>query len=281
MAEDPQAPTTTDAGITPAATEPAVAPAPSDGQGTGQIAADTGQALSTPTDAAVEDTFFDPKTLTPELMPAYKQMQAAYTRKTQEIAKNRTKVEAYDAFMSDPIGQIQQLAQQYGLSVTRGQAAQMMQGQQTPQPDQAPTNWEPQTWEDVMARAEERVMGKVMQQFTPVMTQVQQIRAKGIETQLNEIDPNWRVYEDDMRQTMAQHPTLVNDVGKLYRLSVPEDVQNSRAVQTALKKLESKTQAATMASKGSSPRTAPVIPKASTFEEAVQIAKQQLAEQGR
>lgn len=38
---------------------------------------------------------FDPKTLAPELQPAYKQMQADYTRKTQEIAEIRRNAEEY------------------------------------------------------------------------------------------------------------------------------------------------------------------------------------------
>lgn len=52
-----------------------------------------------------EDTFFDPNQVPEELKPAYKQMQAAFTRKTQEIAEARkaveslkTKAEAYDKY---------------------------------------------------------------------------------------------------------------------------------------------------------------------------------------
>jgi hypothetical protein len=50
-----------------------------------------------------EDTFFDPKQVPEELLPAYKGMQAAFTKKTQEIAQARkeaegfkTKAESYD-----------------------------------------------------------------------------------------------------------------------------------------------------------------------------------------
>lgn len=43
-----------------------------------------------------EETFFDPKGLSPELQQAYKQMQADYTRKTQEIADVRKKGETLD-----------------------------------------------------------------------------------------------------------------------------------------------------------------------------------------
>lgn len=50
-----------------------------------------------------EDSFFDPTSIPDELKPAYKQMQAAFTKKTQEIAQAkkeaeaiRAKAEAYD-----------------------------------------------------------------------------------------------------------------------------------------------------------------------------------------
>lgn len=52
-----------------------------------------------------EDSFFDPNTVPEELKPAYKQMQSAFTKKTQEIAEARKeaeairqKAEAYDRY---------------------------------------------------------------------------------------------------------------------------------------------------------------------------------------
>lgn len=48
------------------------------------------QTSSTETeDQGQDESFFDPKQVSPELMPAYKQMQAAFTKKTQEIAAER------------------------------------------------------------------------------------------------------------------------------------------------------------------------------------------------
>jgi len=44
-----------------------------------------------------EETFFDPNAVPEELKPAYKQMQAAFTRKTQEIAQARKELEAIKA----------------------------------------------------------------------------------------------------------------------------------------------------------------------------------------
>lgn len=52
---------------------------------------------STPTGQSEEPSFFDPNTVPQELLPAYKQMQAAFTKKTQEIAATRKEAEALKA----------------------------------------------------------------------------------------------------------------------------------------------------------------------------------------
>jgi len=261
------------AGAPPDASTGTPAPEPQkvEGQATDQGSAAQGQATSTP-DA--ENSFFDPKVLSdkPELAPAYKQMQQAFTRKTQEIAKSRQKIEAYDAFMSDPIGQMQQIASQHGYSITRGQAQQAIDQQQ-----QGP-DWQPNSWDDVFTRAEERAEQRIMQKFAPLLQNVREIKAQSIEQQLEKIDPSWRLYEDDMRANMTKHPTLVSDVATLYRLSVPEDVSTSRAVAEALKKLQSKTEAAHVGSKSTTSKTTPAPRQVNSFQDAVEEAKRILAE---
>ena len=119
-------------------------------------------------------------------------------------------------------------------------------------------------------------MGKVNENLKPVFDGVQKVTASNIEKQLDDIDPAWRMYEDDMKATIQAHPSLVHDVGKLYRISVPEEVLSSRAVQTALKKLEQKGQAATVHGSSTATRTQPAAKKATSFQEAVQQARDQL-----
>src|SRR5574340_1187189 len=115
-----QSPVTMPEGITPAAPvdpgQPAAAPAVSPGQASGQTPPD-GSASGAPQSAA-EPTFFDPSAIAEELKPAYKQMQAAFTKKMQALSGERQKIEAYNQFMADPIGQMQQVAKQYGYSLT-------------------------------------------------------------------------------------------------------------------------------------------------------------------
>jgi hypothetical protein len=85
-----------------------------------------------------------------------------------------------------------------------------------------------------------------------------------------------------MRENLQKHPTLVEDVSKLYRLSVPDDVSERKATQRALAKLEAKTKYGKVSgSPGTTHKTAEAIKPAATFDEAVAQAKRQLAEQGR
>lgn len=80
---------------------------------------------TTGTDGQSEETFFDPNTVPEELKPAYKQMQAAFTKKTQEIAQARkesetlkskaeayTRYEKYVPILEEMLGANQQTATQ-------------------------------------------------------------------------------------------------------------------------------------------------------------------------
>lgn len=52
----------------------------------------------TVSDKEQEETFFDPNTVPEELKPAYKQMQSAFTKKTQEIAESRKALENFERY---------------------------------------------------------------------------------------------------------------------------------------------------------------------------------------
>lgn len=71
----PAAPVATPEGEKPNAEQPVPAPA-------------------TPEASADSDTFFNPDTLDPALIPAWKQLQAAYTQKTQTLAEQRKQLES-------------------------------------------------------------------------------------------------------------------------------------------------------------------------------------------
>jgi hypothetical protein len=272
MSEDQSPVTLTDGQSAPAPGGIAnAAPSVNAGQASSPEQTGQGQAQAPTTP---EQSFFDAQSLDPALIPAYKQMQGAFTKKMQEISKSRQKIEAYDNFTRDPIANMQAMAKQYGMTLSRAEAQAAINDQQHGQ------DWEPKSWDDVMTRAKKEVLGEVMQQFGPIMQNVQKLQASNIEKQLAEIDPGWQQYEDDMRRELAAHPTLVNDVSKLYRLAVPEEVLTSRATQAALAKFQQKAESAKVSGTPSTSRSVPSPKKASTFQEAIDIAKEKCRQEG-
>jgi hypothetical protein len=237
-----------------------------------------GQVTETPTSQPDETTFFDPKEIPPELQPAYKQMQRAFTKKTQEIAKARGKVEAYDAFERDPVGSLQRIAGQMGYSLSRAEAK-ALQDQQSKGDDLS--DWQPQTWQEVLVKAEERAVARIRQeqqgQFEPVLNEIKGLRRNQIEKVLDDEVPEWRQYEDEMSTLLQDHPSLIKDPVRLARLAIPDEVWQSKAMQAAMKRLQSKTSSA-QTSSGSTTRQEPSAkPKGNmTFQQAYEQAKKQL-----
>lgn len=211
-----------------------------------------------------EETFFDYNSIkgNPELEAAYKQMQSAFTKKNQSIAQAREKIEAYDNFMQNPQASLQQLMQQYGIN---------------PQAQQAqPQEFNPSSWDDVMSHMKQQVL----QELQPVFNEVQSVKKQNIEAQMDNNFPDWRTYEDEMRDNLQKHPSLAQDPGLLYRMSVPQNILESRATQAALKKLQGQNSNAQVSGGGKTNRQPTSIKKAGSFNEAFEMAKQQLIDRG-
>jgi len=216
--------------------------------------------------AGADESFFDPTSIqdSPELMKAYKQMQSAYTKKSQTFKEAQKKVEAYDAFQANPQAYLQQLAQQYGYSLN--------------QPHKGNgESWEPQTWEDVVSHTRE----ELMKDFQPILSELNELKKSNLEKTLDDSCPDWRIYEDDMMTNLKSHPSLVKDPVKLYRMSVPEEVLNSQATQRALKKLQTKTDNAQVSGGSTTTKTANSLPRGPlSFNDAVKAAEAKLAADG-
>jgi hypothetical protein len=244
--------------------------------GTGQPGA-TSQTTNTSGtgDASGEDTFFDPKDLDPALVPAYKNMQKAFGKKMESIKADRQKIDAYDSFSKDPIGQIQTMAARMGYKLTRADAAAIADVGGTTQ--STSNQWEPKTWDEVMARAKE----EVLKDLSPVFAELQTIKKGNLEKILDESAPDWREHEDAMVTLLQEHPTLAKDPVKLYRLALPPEVLESRAAQAALKKLQTKADGARVSGTSTTKQTPSANPTGPiSFQEAVEIARRQLAEKG-
>jgi len=290
MARKPQGPVTGNVGelnVGPQEKQGISKPAPEPSPEISQTSPDlpegqtqTGEPTSTPESVPekpepAEESFFDPKELPEELVPAYKQMQSAFTKRMTGLSKDREKVQAYDAFMADPVASLTQAAQQYGMRVvpmnqqaaTQTDASQEAFGQ----------NWQPQTWDEVFQAFSTRLNDQLQKTFSPVFDNLKNLTTSNIERQLGEIDPNWKVYEDEMTDNLKAHPTLAKDVAKLYRISVPEEVLRSKYTQAALKKFEDKAASAKIQGKSSVQTTQPSgIENVKSFDDAVKFAKKEL-----
>jgi hypothetical protein len=276
MAEEGNAGTQTTEGQAESGPETTTAEAPAGDKGKPSGDKATGTTAKG-TQEPSEDTFFDPASIKgkPELESAYKNMQRAFSKKMEAIKGDRKKIEAYDSFSKDPITNMQNMAKRYGYQLTRAEAAQAIQNNQNQ------VQQEPQTWEDVYKTAEQRAYNRVVEKLSPVIAEVQSLRKSNLEKMLDDSCPDWRQYEDEMASTLKQHPTLVSDPAKLYRMSVPPEVLESRAMQQALKKLESKAKGTVAGASTTKNKTLGDIPdKPLSFNEAVEFAKNKLREQG-
>jgi DNA polymerase III alpha subunit (gram-positive type) len=210
---------------------------------------------------AVEESFFDYNEIkgNPQLEAAYKQMQAAFTQKQQGLSGGADKIAAYDRFMQNPVSEIQALAQQYGLQIQGAQ-------------DQQQQQFDPKSWDDVM----QHMRQQVIQDLQPMISEVQSVKKQNIETHFDNNFPDWRQYEDDMKRNLQAHPSLAGDPDMLYRMSVPQKVWESRATQAAMKKLSAQSSSAQVSGGGTTNRQPKSIEKARSFNEAFEMAKQQM-----
>jgi hypothetical protein len=214
-----------------------------------------------------ELTFFDPSSIQgqPELEAAYKQMQRAFTEKTQAIASDRKKIEAYNAFEANPMATIQTLAQQYGYQLNPYQAQQQQQQEFTPE-----------TWEDVLKAADERAEKKYAEKFGPILDRVEKLQQSNVEGYLDQNYPDWRTYEDDMTRLVKEHPTLAKDPGTLYELALPRKVREARATKAALNKIQAGTGAVQVSGGSTINKQVSDTPKKGmSFHEAYEYARKQ------
>lgn len=206
-----------------------------------------------------EERFLDPSNLPKELLPAFKRMQASFTKAMQKVASQREKIALFDKLMEDPEAAVGALAEKVGLRVSKKGAIS--------EPHE--TAGEPEVTD-----TESWVRKIIREELTPVVEQLRQeqaeIKAKSAIAYLNETYPDWYLYEDTMAELVRRHPSLRDDLDNLYRLA---KAGTERAIKT--KKASSKQ--AEVLTKSSKGREAVTVPKkAKTIDEAFEIAKKQL-----
>lgn len=189
--------------------------------------------------APAEDTFaqsFDPNALTPELQAAYKQMQADYTRKTQEIAEQRRQFEQLGDHESlqaaaelyqriqDPrywpqlTQELSQAMQQYGIQPP-GQAAQAPVAQQAPQTQGV----------DLSALAQDPELAPLAQHIASLQDEVAQTRqlVQQQQEQAQQEQMHMALVGEMQRQhalIQSQHPEYRDgDLDAIYELAMAHD----------------------------------------------------------
>ncbi len=158
-----------------------------------------------PVEDSPPETFFDPNNVPDGLQGAYKNMQSAFTKKMQGLSGDREKVEAFNAFNSDPLGEIQKYASRMGYKLSRADA------QEIATPTTPKKDWEPQSWDDVLTKAKDMAKTELMKEIQPMLGEVQAMRKATIESQLSDIDPTWQQHEDKMMEVLDKHPSMKDD----------------------------------------------------------------------
>jgi hypothetical protein len=234
---------------------------------TGQSAGQSETSVQTTVNGTEQtgESFFDYESVKgkPELEAAYKEMQRAFSKKTEGIKGSADKISQYDQFMANPVETMQRLATQYGYQMVQGQAQ---------ADDGTPKQYN--NWDEVKADFKESIRAEVMDELKPVFGELQTIKKQNVEQTLDNSHPDWRTYEDSMLKTLQAHPSLVGDPDMLYRMSVPEEVLNARATKAALAKINGTT-SNTVQGQSTTTQQVTKKPKFNSINEAAAWAAQQ------
>lgn len=195
-----------------------------------------------------EDKFMNPNELPPELKPAFKKMQASFTRAMQKLSGERDKIELADKLLENPKEALRILSEKAGISID------------TPKPADSPAS-------DTEKWVQEKALAAIQPMLKQLGSELASVKVQLAETYLTNMHPDWYLYENEMAGLLKQHPSLGTDLDKLYDLA-----KHGHDEVETLKKQGGKT--SRIASKPSgSKHTIPDSPKAKTLDEAVAIAK--------
>ena len=202
----------------------------------------------------LDTSFMNPNTLPDELKPAFKKMQAAFTKGMQGIASQRDKVKMFDMFSSDPKEAVKMLAAKAGMTVMDGSV-------------------KPSGGEKEETETDKYIRKIVREELAPSFESFKKEQAQlKVQTDLAYLDanyPDWYLYEDAMAGLVSKHPTLGRDLDTLYEMAKRAD-EKGESKQKAAGKTE---KVITRGSSGRGGVTTPV--KAGSVYEAFQLAKKQ------
>jgi len=194
-----------------------------------------------------QDTFFDPKTLPPELQGTWKRMQGAYTRKMQQFAANRDKADLVDRFNTDPAVRrqiLQQYAHELGLQVNRGEAADTG-APKSKAPAEFVENFRSNLPQELKWMAESLAGGFWDANQASLAPMQQQLESQLIGSREQEFDslaadlpPGWEEHEDEMSDLLdflqgsaMRHPVFGSKPSLLYQLVTGQAMATTQAIE--------------------------------------------------
>lgn len=197
-----------------------------------------------------EEKFMNPNELPPELKPAFKKMQASFTRAMQMLSGERDKVELANKLLENPKEALRLLSERVGVPLA------------TEKPADSSTS-------DTEKWVQERALAAIQPMLKQLGSELASVKVQLAETYLTNMHPDWYLYENEMAGLIKQHPSLATDLDKLYDLA-----KHGYDEAALLKKQGGKT--SRIASKPSgSKHIVPDVAKAKNLDEAIEIAKRQ------
>ena len=248
-----------------------------------------------------EESFIDPSELPEELKPHWKRMHRAFNKRMEETKDLKDKAALVDRFSSDPafaLQTIQQAAQQMGYSLSKAQAAQVVESAATAVGGGAPA----ELVEAVKARlnpelqwmakslADTQWVGMQMQMAPLKKEREQEVTTRRNEeyqelaAELGEQAPGWEDHEDDMEEllTFLKSDSMKSrKFGSKLALLHGIVTGNASAVASAVRRMGEASRNRTgtgQVSRSVAPNTDKRVREAKTNQEAWQIAAQAAVE---
>lgn len=148
-----------------------------------------------------EKAFMNPNELPEELKPAFKKMQASFTRAMQKLAGERQKVELAEKILDNPDKAIELIAEATGKNIPSSSF------------ESEPTD------DETVAYVKNLAMEAIKPLVNQLGSEVAQLKVQLVQTYLDNQYPDWYLYENEMADLLKAHPSLGNDLDKLYLLA--------------------------------------------------------------
>lgn len=145
--------------------------------------------------------FADPKSIPKELRPAFKAMQAQFTRRMQTATASVKKAEAFDQIVADP--EFRTWAEQRAARLKRGTNRRTEETEDDSEEDDT-DNGKPLTGKAL----QDAINKGIAKALSPMLKQQQDAKDAQDAANFKKTHPDWLVYKDEILELLDKHPTL-------------------------------------------------------------------------